>query len=98
MKGLNEDEVLRVLQNVGAFHGGHFVFTSGLHAGTYVNKDAIYPHTREVSRLSQTMAQRFADDNIDVVIGPAYGAIILSTWTAYHLTTALDREVYGVYA
>ncbi|HEY4526240.1 hypothetical protein A2765_06410 [Candidatus Kaiserbacteria bacterium RIFCSPHIGHO2_01_FULL_56_24] len=95
---MDEGEVLRVLQDVGAFRAGHFVFTSGLHAGTYINKDAIYPHTRAVSQLCTEMAHRFAKDNIDIVIGPAYGAIILSTWTAYHLTEMRGQDVYGIYA
>ncbi|HEY4487824.1 MAG TPA: phosphoribosyltransferase family protein [Candidatus Paceibacterota bacterium] len=95
---MNEDQVLRVLQDVGAFRAGHFAFTSGLHAGTYVNKDAIYPHVNYVSQLCRTMAEKFADDNIEVVIGPAVGAVILSTWTAHHLSELNQREVYGVYA
>ena len=95
---MDEGEVLKVLQDVGAFRAGHFVFTSGLHAGTYINKDALYPHVRQVSALCKEMANRFAKDDIDVVIGPAYGAIILSTWAAYHLTEMRNRDVYGVYA
>src|SRR3989344_345303 len=95
---MNEDQVLRVLQDVGAFRAGHFAFTSGLHAGTYVNKDAIYPHVNYVSQLCRTMAEKFADDNIEVVIGPAVGAVILSKWTAHHLSELNQREVYGVYA
>ena len=95
---MDEAAVLRVLQDVGAFRAGHFVFTSGLHADTYINKDAIYPHTQAVSKLCEEMATRFSKDDIDVVIGTAYGAIILSTWTAHHLTNKRGRDVYGVYA
>jgi orotate phosphoribosyltransferase len=95
---MNQDDALQVLQDVGAFRAGHFVFTSGLHASTYINKDAIYPHVREVSRLCEAMAQMFKDDNVEAVIGPAYGAIILSTWAAYHLTQLLGKDVWGVYA
>ena len=95
---MNEDEALKVLQDVGAFRAGHFVFTSGLHAGTYVNKDAIYPHVAQVSRLCRAMAERFKDDSIEVVVGPAVGAVILSTWTAHHLSELNGRDVYGVYA
>ncbi|RJQ34277.1 phosphoribosyltransferase [Candidatus Parcubacteria bacterium] len=95
---MDEGAVLRVLQDVGAFRAGHFVFTSGLHADTYINKDALYPHVKAVSQLCKEIATRFADEDVDVVIGPAYGAIILSTWTAYHLTEMRGRDVYGVYA
>jgi orotate phosphoribosyltransferase len=95
---MTEADALQILQDAGAFRAGHFVFTSGLHAGTYVNKDAIYPHVAYVSKLCRAMAERFKDDNIEVVIGPAVGAVILSTWTAHHLSEMNGREVYGVYA
>src|ERR1700722_14460107 len=95
---MTEAEVLDVLQKVGAVRSGHFVFTSGLHADTYVNKDAMYPYTREVSMLCKTIAEHVKDLGIEMVIGPAYGAIILSTWTAYHLSELTGREIGGVYA
>jgi orotate phosphoribosyltransferase len=95
---MTEAEVLDVLQKVGAVRSGHFVFTSGLHADTYVNKDAMYPYTREVSQLCKTIAEHVKDLGIEMVIGPAYGAIILSTWTAYHLSELTGREIGGVYA
>ena len=95
---MDEGEVLKILQDVGAFRAGHFVFTSGLHADTYINKDAIYPHVKQVSQLCREMAKRFEKDDIDIVLGPAMGAIILSTWTAHHLSEMRGRDVYGVYA
>ncbi len=95
---MDEGEVLKVLQDVGAFRAGHFVFTSGLHANTYINKDAIYPHAKDVNKLCRAMAEKFKDDNVEVVIGPAVGAVILSTWTAYNMSEISGREVFGVFA
>lgn len=95
---MNESEVLDLLQKVGAFRTGHFVFTSGRHSDSYVNKDALYPYTHDTSRLCKAMAERFQDKNIDVVVGPAIGAAILSQWVAYHLTEMRGEEVYGAYA
>lgn len=95
---MNEDEVLTLLQDVGAFRAGHFVFVSGLHADTYVNKNAMYPYTREMSRLCKSIAERFVGKNVGAVVGPATGGIILSQWVAYHLSELEGREVYGTYA
>lgn len=95
---MDEKEVLDLLEKVGAFRAGHFVFTSGRHGDSYVNKDALYPYTQDTSRLCKAMAERFAKKDIDVVIGPAIGAAILSQWVAYHLTQMNGREVYGAYA
>ncbi len=95
---MNESDILDILQKVGAFRSGHFVGVSGLHLDTYVNKNAMYPYTREMSALCRGIAQRFTGKNIEVVIGPATGGIILSQWVAYHLSEHEGREVYGVYA
>ena len=83
------------MQKVGAFRAGHFVFTSGLHADMYVNKDALYPYTTETSRLCREMAGRFRDKNIEAVSGPAIGAAILAQWVAYHLSEMTGHEVYA---
>jgi orotate phosphoribosyltransferase len=95
---MTEDKVLAVLQEVGAFRSGHFVFVSGMHADTYVNKNAMYPYTREMSKLCRIIAEMFKGKNIEAVIGPATGGIILSQWVAYHLSEMEGREVYSVYA
>ncbi len=95
---MNEDEVLELLQKVGAFRAGHFVLTSGRHAGSYILKDAMYAYTRETSQVCRAMAERFKDAGVEAVIGPAIGAAILAQWTAYHLCELTGREVYGVYA
>ncbi|MDR3571582.1 MAG: phosphoribosyltransferase family protein [Candidatus Pacebacteria bacterium] len=95
---MSDSEVLELLQNAGVFRTGHFVFISGKHSETYVNKDALYPYTREISKLCKEMANRFASFNVDAVIGPAVGAAILSQWTAYHLSERLGREVFATYA
>ena len=76
---MNEQEVLQVLGKVGAvITGSHIVYTSGKHGTAYANKDAVYPHTAETSRLCQAIAERFADDKVEVVIAPAIGGVILS--------------------
>ena len=95
---MNEQEVLQVLGKVGAVIHGHFVYRSGKHGPEYVNKDAVYPHTAETSRLCRAIAELFASDNVQVVIAPAIGGVILSQWTAHHLSEFTGHEVLGVYA
>lgn len=96
---MDEQAVLQVLGKVGAvITDSHVVYTSGKHGTAYVNKDAIYPHTAETSRLCRAIAERFADDSVETVIAPAVGGVVLSQWTAHHLTELTGREVFGVYA
>lgn len=96
---MNEQEVLALLGKVGAvIVDSHIVYTSGKHGTAYINKDAVYPHTAETSRLCRAIAERFADDKVEVVIAPAVGGCILSNRVAEHLTEITGREVLGVYA
>lgn len=75
----------------------HFVYTSGKHGSVYVRKDRLYPNTRKTSDVCKLIAEKFKDKNIDIVVGPSIGGIILSQWTAYHLTKLKRKEVLGVF-
>lgn len=96
---MNEQEVLQVLGRVRAvIKDSHIVYASGKHGAAYVNKDAVYPHTKETSALCRAIAEHFAGDEAEVVIGPTVGGVVLSQWTAHHLSQITGREVFSVYA
>jgi len=96
---MDEQDALTILRSMGAIiTNGHFVFTSGMHGATYVNKDAVYPHTEETSLLCRALAERFANNDVEVVIAPAIGGAILSQWIAHHLTELSGCKVLAVYA
>lgn len=93
------DETLTILKKVGAIiTDSHIVYTSGRHGDAYINKDALYPHTKETARVGELFAEKFKDKDVDVVAAPALGGIILETWTAYYLSKLKNKEVLGVYA
>ena len=93
-----QDEVLQMLRDSGAIiTDSHIVYTSGMHGSVYVNKDALYPHTAYASRVGELFAELNKDKDIDVVAAPALGGIILSQWTAYHLSKMKGKEILGVY-
>ena len=92
------NEVIDILKKTGALlTDSHFVGTSGKHIDTYVNKDALYTHPEETSKVCQLMAEKSKDFEIDVVVGPALGGIVLSQWTAHHLSKIKGREILAVY-
>ena len=91
-------EIIDILKKVNAvITDDHFVYTSGKHGEVYINKDALYPHTKETSEVGNMFAEKYKDSNVDVVVGPALGGIILSTWIAFHLSQLTGREILGVY-
>lgn len=94
------NNVIDILKKLGAvITDDHFVYTSGKHGTVYINKDALYPHTKETSMVGRMFAEvvKRAGVEVDVVVGPALGGIILSQWTAYHLSELMGKEVMGVY-
>jgi orotate phosphoribosyltransferase len=96
---MNHEEVLFILQRLKAIiTDSHIVYTSGKHGSIYINKDALYPHTKETSRCCQFLAEEFASEQVDIVVAPALGGIILSQWVAYHLSQIYEKEVLAIYA
>lgn len=75
----------------------HFVYTSGKHGPTYINKDAVYPHTDLVRQLCEEIARQ-CPWQVDVVAGPTVGAVILSTWVSHFLSEMTGRPMLSVYA
>lgn len=96
---MDQVAILNKLHEVGAYQdNGHFVYTSGAHGSVYINKDAIYPHTELIGAMCRQIAEHFATNNIEVVTGPAVGGVVLSQWTARHLSAITGREVLSTYA
>lgn len=95
---LDQPDVLCLLEKIGAIAKGHIVYTSGRHGWIYINKDAIFLHTEVISRLCQAIAEKFVTSGVQVVIGPVIGGVILSQWTAHHLTDITEKEVLSMFA
>lgn len=93
-----EKQVLAILEKTGAIiTNSHFVYTSGKHGSVYVRKDKIYPYTAYTSKICSYFAQDTKNLEIEVVVGPSLGGIILSQWTAYHLSRFSGKEIYSVF-
>lgn len=92
------EEVIEILKNIGAvITDDHFVYTSGKHGSVYINKDAVYPHTAQSSRVGELFAEKHKNMDIDIVVAPAVGGTILAQWTAFHLSRLKGKEVLMAY-
>lgn len=92
-----EERVRQIFERLGVIQEGHFKLASGLHSNKYVDKALIYPHTEDTSDLCEMIADDFKDRNIEVVVAPAVGGVILSDKTATHLSRMTNREVLAVF-
>src|SRR3989338_9035182 len=90
---------LDIFKKVGAvITDTHVVYASGKHGNAYVNKDAVYPYTKEISSLCRLVAEKFRGQGIEVVAAPTIGGVILSQWTAHFLSELDKREILAVFA
>jgi orotate phosphoribosyltransferase len=84
---LSQERVLEVLKEAGVLLEGHFLLTSGRHSNRYLQCAKIFQNTKYSEELCAALAQQFADCNIDVVIGPAMGAVQMAYEVSRHLKT-----------
>lgn len=75
---MKEAEVKELFIKTGAILEGHFLLTSGLHSPMYVEKFQVLQHPKYTEQLCKALADKFVDENIEVVIGPVTGGILLA--------------------
>ena len=76
------ESALASLREVGAVLEGHFQYASGRHGPLYVEKFRLLERPEVTARLCAQIAQRFADAQIELVVGPTTGGILLAHETA----------------
>src|SRR5215469_881885 len=93
---LKREELLKLLESVGAVRHGHFELSSGLHSGTYVQCATVLQYPRHAEKLGHALAALFSDASIDAVVSPALGGIIIGQEVARSLPEPKGRSGGGV--
>ena len=83
---MQDDAVIELLRESGAIKRGHFLLSSGKHSDQYVEKFDLLRDPGTTSRILAGLAQRLDADQVDVVVGPTTGGILL----AFELGRQLD--------
>jgi len=81
---VNPAEVREGFDRYGVLQTGHFKLSSGRHSDTYLQCARVLEHPRVAASLGEALAKRF-DENVDVVISPALGGILIGNAVAYAL-------------
>ena len=84
---MTEAEVKELLIKTSAIMDGHFLLTSGLHSPHYVEKFNVLQQPKYTQQLCEAMAEKFKDANIETVVGPMTGGILLAHETGKALGT-----------
>lgn len=84
---MKADEMKNLLEETGALLDGHFLLTSGRHSGSYVEKFRLLELPKATEKVGQGLAEAFKDFDVEVVVGPMTGGILLAHETAKVLNT-----------
>lgn len=77
---MTPNQVLDEFRAAEALLEGHFVLSSGLHSRTYLQCARVLMDTQRAARLAEALAQKITeniDGNIDCVVAPAMGGLII---------------------
>jgi len=86
---LEEDQVLKIYKSVGALLEGHFVLSSGLHSRMYLQSALVFSDSNIGEKLCMSLANLVKNkinvEDIDLVVSPAMGGIIVGYELSRHL-------------
>jgi orotate phosphoribosyltransferase len=82
---LAKKDINEILERTGVLQTGHFLLTSGRHSSKYMQCAKIFQHPDISAEISKDLAERYDGYDIDIVIGPALGGIILAYEVARQL-------------
>ena len=86
---ISELDIIKILRETNALIKGHFILSSGLHSGEYLQCSKLTMFPKKLERLSQALAKKILDkyNNFDLVASPAIGGIIIG----YEVSRALNK-------
>ncbi len=89
---ISTEEVLKIFKETGALLEGHFLLTSGLHSSKYFQCAKVLQYPEYAETLCRQIARHFYTSEVEVVISPAIGGIIVGYEVARQL------EVRNIFA
>ena len=85
LRGMTEDEILKVFRDTGALLEGHFVLRSGLHSRQYFQCALALQNMPTVETLGAELARKVRALDAATVVSPAMGGLVLGQEVARQL-------------
>jgi len=94
---MTNDDVLNEFRESGALREGHFILSSGLHSGVFLQKNLVFMHPDRCERLCKALAAKIREQvgEVDICVSPAVGGILPGYETARQLgvpSVYVERE------
>lgn len=85
---MSKVDVVDILKKSDALLEGHFLLSSGKHSNRYVQCAKVLRFPEYAAEVLSTVVEQIKDLDIDLVVGPAMGGVIVS----YELGRQLGKE------
>jgi orotate phosphoribosyltransferase len=82
---LNEKDILEIFEKSGALLKGHFLLTSGRHSNVYFQCAKVLQYPEYTEKICALIAEHYKSAEIDTVIAPAIGGIVVGQEVARQL-------------
>ncbi|MBU1098866.1 MAG: orotate phosphoribosyltransferase [Bacteroidetes bacterium] len=82
---MTDEKILETFKSTNALLEGHFLLTSGRHSNKYFQCAQVLQYTKQTSEICQVLAEEYKDKNIETVIAPAIGGIVVGQEVARQL-------------
>ncbi|MCH7612879.1 MAG: orotate phosphoribosyltransferase [Candidatus Marinimicrobia bacterium] len=76
---MDNEKYLQIFKETGALLEGHFVLTSGRHSATYFQCAKVLQYPKHLTHFAETIINYFKGIEIEAVISPAVGGIVIGT-------------------
>ncbi len=88
---MTQEQTQQILEKAGVMQSGHFKLTSGKHSDRYMQCARLFETPEYSEAICKEIAERFKGE-VDVVVGPALGGVIM----AYEVARALNvRNIFA---
>ena len=74
---MTRDELIKLLEEIGAIRQGHFELSSGRHSGTYIQCALVLQYPNHAEELGRAIAEQVRDLEVSCVVSPALGGLII---------------------
>ncbi len=85
---MNENDILKIFKKENAYLTGHFLLSSGLHSPNYMQCALVLQKPWVAQKLCKALTKKLKGHQIDTVIGPALGGMVVS----YEMGRALKAK------
>ena len=74
---ISSEQMIQIFKDTEGLLEGHFQLTSGLHSNRYFQCAKVFQYPHHAETLCSEIAVNFKNSNIDVVVSPAVGGIVV---------------------